>query len=160
MILISNAEIEKLFGWKKGKAGVYASRNVLPEPVQILACGKLWDLNDILTIAKVKGWDVNESALVEIYNTVNKHTEDERESMNAEIHLLREQIHTMKNQLIKAEKEKNTFNSVVNEYDEEYRQLHAKIIEMKEQYAQLTYDVKRLKEEEKNLREWITVIKK
>ncbi|MGG0939224.1 hypothetical protein ABHN11_24735 [Brevibacillus centrosporus] len=160
MVMVSNAEIEKLFGWKKGKAGVYASRNVLPEPVQVLACGKLWDLDDILTIAKVKGWDVDESELVKIFNSINKHSDDERESLNAEIKLLREQAQEMKKQLAKVEKEKNTFNLVVNEYDEEYRQLHSKIIEMKEQYAQLAYGVKRLKEEEKNLIEWITTMKR
>ncbi|QRG65269.1 hypothetical protein [Brevibacillus choshinensis] len=68
--LLSNAEIEALFAWPKNKASVYIDRGYLGSPYQTLKCGRLFKLSSILEIAQQKGWNVNESALRNIYASV------------------------------------------------------------------------------------------
>ncbi|QRG67336.1 hypothetical protein [Brevibacillus choshinensis] len=53
-LLVSNAEIESLLVWPKGKASVYIERGILGAPFQTLKCGRLFKLSSIFEIAKQK----------------------------------------------------------------------------------------------------------
>lgn len=157
MIMVSNAEIEKLFGWKKGKAGVYASRSVLPNPVQVLSCGRLWNLEDILFTAAERGWEVNQEGLREIHKSVAQNTPDTKGALQAEINSMQNHLRTLHDEIEKMQKQKQALNDVSKTLEHHVEQQRAKLVFMQNEVAERETKVDRLRDEEKRLDEWITV---
>jgi ElaB/YqjD/DUF883 family membrane-anchored ribosome-binding protein len=151
MVLVSNTEIERLFGWSKGKAGVYASRGILPRPIQTLACGKLWRLGDVLYTAKERGWNVSEAALREIHASASIPTEEEREKLTEEIASLRAQIDEYRRLTEQAENARKNAELARENIEREYEWLRAKLVDVKNKYAEMSVRVERLREEEQRL---------
>lgn len=156
MIMVSNAEIEKLFGWKKGKAGVYASRNVLPEPVQVLSCGKLWSLNDILYTANERGWAVDQEALREIHKSVTQNTAETRDALNAEINSMKNMLRNLNAEIEKKQRLNQDLEQDVLQKERESEIHRARLVHFKNEITELEVKLERLREEEKRINEWIT----
>ncbi len=157
MIMVSNAEIERLFGWKKGKAGVYASRNTLPNPVQILSCGRLWNLEDILFTAAERGWEVNQEALNEIHKSVVQNTPDAKGALQAEINTMQNYLRSLKSDIEKNQKHNQDLNDTAKSLEQQVEQQRAKLVFIQNEVAERVTQVGRLREEEKRLDEWITI---
>ncbi|QQE76753.1 hypothetical protein KDJ56_22065 (plasmid) [Brevibacillus composti] len=157
MIMVSNAEIEKLFGWKKGKAGVYAGRNILPNPVQVLSCGRLWNLEDILFTAAERGWEVNQEALREIHKSVVQSTPDTKEVLQAEINSMRNHLRSLQDEIEKKQKNHQDLDDASKALERQVEQQRAKLVFMQNEVAERETKVDRLRDEEKRLDEWITV---
>lgn len=157
MIMVSNAEIEKLFGWKKGKAGVYASRSVLPNPVQVLSCGRLWNLEDILLTAAERGWEVNQEALNEIHKSVIQNTPDVKGALQAEINSMQNYLKRLQSDIEKKQKHNQDLEDAAKYLEHQVEQQRAKLVYMQNEVAERETQVDRLREEEKRLDKWITV---
>ncbi|MGG1662904.1 hypothetical protein [Brevibacillus sp. NRS-1366] len=157
MIMVSNAEIEKLFGWKKGKAGVYASRNILPNPVQVLSCGRLWNLDDILFTAAERGWEVKQESLNEIHKSVVQNTPESKEALQAEINSMQNYLRSLQNDIEKKEKHNRDLDDAAMSIEQQVEQQRAKLVFMQNEIAERETKVDRLREEEKRLDEWITL---
>lgn len=157
MIMVSNAEIEKLLGWKKGKAGVYASRNILPDPVQVLSCGRLWNLEDILFTAVERGWAVNQEVLSEIHRSVVQNTPETKGALQAEINSMKNHLRTLQDEIEKMQKQNQALNDASKSLEHQVEQQRAKLVYMQNEVAERETQVDRLREEEKRLDKWITV---
>lgn len=157
MIMVSNAEIEKLLGWKKGKAGVYASRNILPDPVQVLSCGRLWNLEDILFTAVERGWAVNQEVLSEIHRSVVQNTPETKGALQAEINSMKNHLRTLQDEIEKMQKQNQALNDASKSLEHQVEQQRAKLVYMQNEVAERETKVDRLREEEQRLDEWITI---
>lgn len=157
MIMVSNAEIEKLFGWKKGKAGVYAGRNILPDPVQVLSCGRLWNLEDILFTAAERGWEVNQEALNEIHKSVVQKTPDTKGALQAEINSMQNYLRSLQGEIEKKQKNNQDLEDASKSLERQVEQQRAKLVYIQNETAERETKVDRLRDEEKRLEEWITV---
>lgn len=157
MIMVSNAEIEKLFGWKKGKAGVYASRNILPDPVQILSCGRLWNLEDILFTAAERGWEVNQEALNDIHKSVAQNTPENKSALQAEINSMQNYLRSLQTDIEKKQKHNQDLDDTAKSIEYQIEQQRSRLVYFQNEVAERETKVDRLREEEQRLDEWITV---